>query len=323
MAAIKNALQFRPDIVYASDPLGAGPGLLAASVIGALLVYHEHDSPGDKSPGRPLIRWARRRAAHKAALVIFPNAERARIVQSQLGFEATALRVVWNLPSRLHLPPRPSKSEAPIVVYYHGSITPERLPPGVPEAISRFGGEVVLRIAGYEAPTGKGHVADLQKLWGQVETGGMIDWLGALPTKIELLEQAAQTHIGLALMPMSSDDINMAHMVGASNKAFDYMAAEMALVVSDLADWRAAFVEPGYAVACDPGNVDSVEAALRCLIANPDERARMARLSREKIELDWHYEAAFGPIIADIENAIGKAGNGRKVSSAIVPGDER
>src|SRR5262245_59132561 len=47
-AAARLALRLRPDVVYASDPLGAGPGLLAARLAAATLVYHEHDSP---SPG--------------------------------------------------------------------------------------------------------------------------------------------------------------------------------------------------------------------------------------------------------------------------------
>ena len=48
VAAARLALRFRPNIVYASDPLGAVPGLLAARLAGASLIYHEHDSP---SPG--------------------------------------------------------------------------------------------------------------------------------------------------------------------------------------------------------------------------------------------------------------------------------
>src|SRR6516164_2825344 len=44
-AAAQLALRLRPSVVYASDPLGAGPGLLAARLAGAKLVYHEHDSP--------------------------------------------------------------------------------------------------------------------------------------------------------------------------------------------------------------------------------------------------------------------------------------
>ena len=44
-AAARLALRFLPNVVYASDPLGAGPGFLAARLARAALVYHEHDSP--------------------------------------------------------------------------------------------------------------------------------------------------------------------------------------------------------------------------------------------------------------------------------------
>src|SRR6476660_9042470 len=47
-AAARLTLELRPNVLYASDPLGAGPGLLAARIAAAALVYHEHDSP---SPG--------------------------------------------------------------------------------------------------------------------------------------------------------------------------------------------------------------------------------------------------------------------------------
>jgi hypothetical protein len=46
-------------------------------------------------------------------------------------------------------------------------------------------------------------------------------------------------------MPKQSEDINMRHMVGASNKPFDYMASGLPLLVTDLPEWAATFVEPG------------------------------------------------------------------------------
>ena len=55
--------------------------------------------------------------------------------------------------------------------------------------------------------------------------------------------EAARAHVGLALMPLNSNDLNMRHMTGASNKPFDYMAAGLALLVSDLPDWRQMFVD--------------------------------------------------------------------------------
>src|ERR1051325_123276 len=43
--AARLAATFRPTVVYASDPMGAAPGLLAARIANASLVYHEHDTP--------------------------------------------------------------------------------------------------------------------------------------------------------------------------------------------------------------------------------------------------------------------------------------
>ena len=303
LKSLQLAFRLRPNVVYASDPLGAAPGLLAARVSNALLVYHEHDSPEQQS-GHRFLRHARRLAARGADLIVFPNAKRAERLQPIIGFKESALRIVWNLPVLNDLPVLNGKPEAPVVVYYHGSITPERLPESVPAAIARLRASVVLKIAGYEAPSAGGYVAALEQRWGRYAAGGLIDRVGPVPSYRQLLEQASKCHIGLALMPMASDDINMTHMAGASNKAFDYMAARLALIVSDLPDWRDLFVKRGYAMACDPRNVDSVEAALRRLIEQPKARAHMAAQGRRQIEQFWHYEAFFSPILAELDRTI-------------------
>ena len=77
-----------------------------------------------------------------------------------------------------------------------------------------------------------------------------------VPRRADLLAEAARAHIGLSLMPLKTGDLNMNHMTGASNKPFDYMAAGLALLVSDLPDWTRMFVEPGFGFACNPADVD-------------------------------------------------------------------
>jgi hypothetical protein len=47
-------------------------------------------------------------------------------------------------------------------------------------------------------------------------------------------------------MPTCSRDRNEQAMSGASNKAFDYLVCGLAVLVSNLPDWRSTFVEPGY-----------------------------------------------------------------------------
>jgi len=99
-------------------------------------------------------------------------------------------------------------------------------------------------------------------------------------------------------MPGKTDDVNLRHMTGASNKPFDYMAAGLALLVSDLPDWRDMFVRPGYARPCDPADPNSVAAALRWFLDHPHERRAMAARARARIEAEWNYETAFAPVLA-------------------------
>jgi spore maturation protein CgeB len=117
-----------------------------------------------------------------------------------------------------------------------------------------------------------------------------------------VLAEASRAHVGLALMPMTSTDMNMRYMAGASNKPFDYMAAGIALLVSDLSDWRAIFVEAGFARSCNTSDENSIRLALQWFIDHPEERIAMAARARQKILADWNYDTAFKPVLRSLES---------------------
>jgi glycosyltransferase involved in cell wall biosynthesis len=297
-AAAHCALSLQPNIVYASDPLGAGPGLLAARLARARLIYHEHDSPATGAQHAWLARQ-RAAAAQRAVFVIFPNEARSRIAQAELGFSADRVRVIWNLPRRAELPDLVPSSESPLMLYYHGGITPDRLPAAVVEAVGRLHGRVHLTIVGSETPGARGYLAQLLQCERGRSTEPIVQYAGQI-SRSDLLTAAARCHVGLAFMPANSDDVNTRHMTGASNKAFDYMAAGLALLVSDTSEWREMFVKPGFARACNPNDPESVSAALTWFLRHPEDRRALAALGRAKIERDWNYESAFAPIIAHL-----------------------
>jgi glycosyltransferase involved in cell wall biosynthesis len=89
-------------------------------------------------------------------------------------------------------------------------------------------------------------------------------------------------------------------MAGASNKPFDYMAAGLPVLVSDLEEWRDLYVAPGYGLACDPDDAQSIIEALRWFLGHGAERHAMAARARAKIEADWNYDTAFAPILAEL-----------------------
>jgi spore maturation protein CgeB len=126
-----------------------------------------------------------------------------------------------------------------------------------------------------------------------------IEYLGMVP-RADLLAEAARAHIGLSLMPFKSDDVNINHMAGASNKPFDYMAAGLALLVSDLPDWTRMFVEPGFGLACDPADVDSIWSVLSWFLDHPEERRAMAGRARDKIKTEWNYDTQFRNVLESL-----------------------
>ena len=294
--AMRLAYSTGPDVVYASDQLGVGPGLLAAKASGARLAYHEHDSPAPNAVGS-VLRRLRAAGGRKADVVIFPNEERAELARAEIEFSPDRLHIVWNMPRKSEVPPVASAPHEPMILYYHGSITPERVPLTLVDAIRRFNGGIRLHVAGFEVPSSDGHIDRLQR-HGTTKNGQpLVQYLGLTRLHSQLLAAAAQTHVGLALMPPSSNDVNMQHMTGASNKIFDYMAAGLATLVSDLPDWRREFVATGFARACDPTSIDSMTAALSWFRDNPGSRGEMGARNRAKILADWNYDTAFAPLI--------------------------
>lgn len=294
--AIRLARELRPALVYASDPTGALPGLLASLACAAPLVYHEHDSPSTEAELHPLFRHSRRQALHRATRIVFPNAGRAEAVAGQTGFDRSRLTIVWNLPRREEVPDAVERAALPLTLYYHGTIVPDRLPLTVVDALLRFGGRVHLRYAGYETASGRGHAAALAARAAAAGLADAVRYEGQIPQHADLVKLAQGCHVGLALMPPGSGDLNMRHMTGASNKAFDYLAAGLGLLVSDLPDWREMFVAPGLARACDPREVDSLAAQIGWFLEHPAERAAMAAAGRARILADWNYESAFAPL---------------------------
>jgi hypothetical protein len=112
-------------------------------------------------------------------------------------------------------------------------------------------------------------------------------------------------------MPLESADGNNQSMVGASNKPFDYFASGLATLVSDLSDWRQAYVEPGYGLACRPDQPESIAASLRWCLEHPDETRTMGERGRQMVLTEWNYETRFSPVLASL--GAGQRGDQRVV----------
>jgi glycosyltransferase involved in cell wall biosynthesis len=297
-------LRWKPEWIYASDPLACPIVWVIQKIFDVRVIYHEHDSPDvdrDSSRFMKIAYACRDRLGRDAAICVFPQADRLGL------FLRTTNRIrptlcVWNCPRLSEIPELAAHRNGRLIVYYHGSITSTRLPSSLIIAASRFGGAVRLHIAGFEVSGAVGYLKELLKLAEDCGAAALIKPLGTIPLRRDLFHTASMADVGLSFMPTAADDVNLRHMVGASNKVFDYMACGLPLLVSNGPEWVSTFVEPGFARACDPDDVNQIEAVLRWYLDHPDERREMGRKCQDKIQQGWNYETMFADVLAAIEN---------------------
>lgn len=288
--------------VYASDILAGPAALLVSRVLRCGVVYHEHDSPplaGSRFFQRLLA--TRRELCQRTAVVVLPNAQRAEAFATVVSPRSRVL-TVWNCPERREVPPLNPRTPGHCTLFYHGSLNRMRLPLAVVQALALVPDFVQLEVAGYTTEGSQDYVELLLEEAGRLGLRGRVRYLGAPSERTELLKLCGRADIGLAFMPAASGDLNMRAMTGASNKPFDYMACGLNLLVSDLPDWRAMFVEPGYARACDPESAASIAQGVQWYLDHPAEAEAARARGRQRILDEWNYETQFAPVLHLLTN---------------------
>jgi glycosyltransferase involved in cell wall biosynthesis len=247
-----------------------------------------------------MVSACRKRLGKEVELCVIPQRQRLLAFLDATGRMRPTI-CVWNCPRLSEILKNDAQQDSGLTLYYHGSINKERVPAEMIIAASGFNGAVRVRIAGYESPGSIGYIQELTKLAQKNGAPGLIEYLGTIPLRKDLLRRASHAHVGLSFMPKSSDDINLQHMVGASNKPFDCMACGLPLLVTDSPEWIATFVKEGYARACNPADIESIRTELHWYLDHPKERREMGRRCADRIRNDWNYEAEFCKVLEALE----------------------
>ena len=305
-------IRWRPAWVYVSDPMASPAGLLA-SAIGLRVLYHEHDAPIDDRPSRFVRMLLRARGAllRRAAILVTPNAARSEAMSAET--EGRPVATAWNCPLVSEVAREEhAAGRGALKVVYHGSVVPGRPPITILDAMARATGPVELTVAGYEPNGTRGFVRELAD---RARALGIADRLTVLPAmpRHALLEIAARSELGLSFMPAGDCNWNEMRMAGASNKAFEYLASGVPLLVSDLPDWKQIFVREGVAWACDAGDVDALVQVLDRALGDRPALAAMGEHGRRLVLERWNYEAQFAPVLAAMNDAVnGEADDARR-----------
>jgi glycosyltransferase involved in cell wall biosynthesis len=269
------------------------------------------------TPGAFTRAVLRSRAAlvRRADVCVVPNRERARFIERGAGSSDPIL--VWNCPRRADAANvHPRRHGSSVRFLYQGSIVPARLPPAVIDAFRLLDARAHLVIAGYETIGHPGYVRALLERAASAGLSSRVTYTGVM-NRSDHLKRTASCDVGLSLFPLATDDPNEATMVGASNKAFEYLAQGLPLIVSDRPEWRRAFVEAGVARSCDPSSAASVAEACQWYLDRPDERVAMGERGRLRVVDEWNYEAMFQPVLARMVAAVAAHDDRHPASAAV------
>jgi glycosyltransferase involved in cell wall biosynthesis len=236
--------------------------------------------------------------------VVTPNTERLAVLPA--APDPVRFRVVPNYPLRREaaLDPRDAW-QPPLRLIFQGSIGPKRVPLALVAALSDLPTSVHLTIAGYVSPGTDWHMAALRDSVTRLGLGDRVRFAGVLQ-RGELLATLREHDLGLLLVdPTSDPDFNLRTLVGASNKAYEYLGAGLPVIVPDTPDWRAAIVDAGLGRGCDGSKAESIADAVRFFLDSPGALREMGERGRRRVGATWNYETSFAPVLSVLEGGRG------------------
>lgn len=300
---LKAAGRFKAACYHASDLYGLSAMCMCASNNTACYTYDSRELYAHvaSTSGRPWIRWYWEYIESKyigGAAAVFTVSERiAKRLTATYRIPRPTL--VWNVPSRTHVVPSQKltdlaglETSIPIVLHL-GQLRGAR---GCETLVRSMADVDAARLVflGYGPEK-----ARLQSLSAQLGLRDRIIFLHPVPPD-EVLEYASGATVGVTLL----QDTCLNHRYALPNKLFDYLAAGVPVLASNLPEIRA--IVQGYNVGkiVDPNDPKAVARALKQMIGAGSERETWRRNAERLCEtFNWEnasqrFVATFRQIIA-------------------------
>lgn len=263
-----------PALVHANDYNTMWIGVAAKLLRRSRLVYDSHELWPDRNgpewrPWLLLCEW------------VFVRAADARIASNPAIAETLARRyhvrrptVVRNVAghvARASAPPEGLRAAEPPLVVHVGNLTPGR---GVEQLIESLPGVPAMRLV-LMGRCREDFRARLDELAGATGVADRLEYRRPVDPD-EVAEAIAGADIGAVL----TQPVCLNNVLSLPNKLFEYAAAGLPLVASDLPVIGAIVRENGLGEAVPPTDVDAIAAALRRL-SDPDRNAEV----RERVRV--------------------------------------
>ena len=278
----------RPDAVHANDIATLIPGYLAARLTRARLVYDTHEYavgvPYRKAVWAWLAATIERLLIRRCDAVITVSDGIAERLQSRYGLarRPTVVRNVPDLPPPGEAPDLRGQmgiGSAPLVLH-QGAVAEGRGGSNLVRAVARMN-EAHLLFLGVD-----GAFAErLRELGSGVGLDGRLHFHPPVPLA-ELLSYTSQADVGVSLLEDTCEN----HRLALPNKLFEYLAADLPVVVSDLPEMRRLVGERDVGWTTDPGDPADIARVLQVALEDRDDPALHERVRAAATELNWSHE---------------------------------
>lgn len=280
----------RADVYHAHNTMFLAGMYLGSRLHGGRFVYDAHEIQWESSAP---AAWLEARFIRRADGLINAAAGRARYVSERFDIPLERFTIVSNYP-RLQDEPaaRPaSDGEGPLRMIFSGgyNLDGNRLD-NLLKAMKRVPGvDLYMMAFGYQ-----GSEAELKARVSDLELGDRVHFL-PLVAPSEVIPTISGYDVAVNLLTNPLDLINVRFC--STNKMYEYLAAGLPILCSDLEAFVEEFAEPGAAVAVDANDVESIFAGLHALRDNPEDlpalQARALELARTRYHWGTQEERLF------------------------------
>lgn len=286
---VRAILAERPEVIHAHDAAMLLPGLVGRRLTNARLVYDSHELatgvPYRDGRWAAFVRVIERVGLPRCAAVITVSDGIADRLQELYELAETPA-VVRNVPDVPEAPPTPDGrlraalgiGDAPLVLH-QGSAAANR---GV-DVLIRALAEVPAAHLVLLGPAD----SEWPPLREVAQAAGVVDRVHVLPPVPvdELLAWTADADVGVSLLQDTCEN----HRLALPNKVFEYVAAGVPVVVSDLPELRRLVCPRGVGWAVDGASRDALSSALRLALSETSTGIR-ERVLAASVELRWPVE---------------------------------
>jgi glycosyltransferase involved in cell wall biosynthesis len=282
----------RPDAVHAHDAAMLVPGWIVARRSGARLVYDSHEL----ATGVPYRSRGWSAVVRTIERLIVPRCDAVVTVSDGIAVRLQAAYALAERPTVVrNFPDLAPGGEAsgegedlrealgvgsnPLVLH-NGAVAADRGCENLVRSISLLDGAHLLFL-GAEGPYADG----LRTLAASLGLASRVHFHPPVPVR-DLLSYSGEADVGVTLLEDTCEN----HRLALPNKAFEYVAAEVPVVASDLPELGSIVEEHGIGWTVDPADPASIAAGLRAALAARRDPGLHQRLVEAADRLSWANE---------------------------------